>query len=124
VRLAFHLGPDVQAELNGTSAVLSWPDAATPGTARLELPSGLAWSLHRGETEPILGWYSGSFGHRVPAITLLGRGRSVAKQPFTTRLLFTEAGPTVNRSFTRAAVSWAVPGSLLRGKPESHAETG
>ena len=124
VRLAFHLGPDVQTELDETSAILSWPGAAIPGAGRLELPRGLAWSVHQGDTDPILGWYSGSFGHRVPAITLLGRGCSVAKQPFTTRLVFTDAGPTVNRSFTRAAVSWAVPGSLLRGEPESHAETG
>ena len=31
VRLAFHLGPDVQAELDGGRAVLRWPTAATPG---------------------------------------------------------------------------------------------
>ncbi len=39
VRLAFHLGPDVQAELDGAGAVLRWPGAATPGAARLELPA-------------------------------------------------------------------------------------
>ena len=29
--VAFHLGPDVQAELDGNHAVLRWPAAATPG---------------------------------------------------------------------------------------------
>ena len=124
VRLAFHLGPDVQAELDGTIAVLRWPAAATPGAARLELPGGLTWSLHRGETDPILGWYSGGLGRRVPATTLVGRGRSAPHELLSTRLGFIEAHPTVNRTFTGAAVSWAVPGSLSWGEPESHAETG
>ena len=55
-------------------AALSWPQAGTPGAARLELPGVLRWSLHRGETDPILGWYSPGLGRRVPAFTLLGRG--------------------------------------------------
>ncbi|HEX6528080.1 MAG TPA: alginate lyase family protein, partial [Streptosporangiaceae bacterium] len=72
VRLAFHLGPEVEAELEGSRAVLSWFAASVPGSARLELPPGLRWSLHRGETDPVLGWYSPGFGRRVPAWTLLG----------------------------------------------------
>ena len=52
--LAFHLGPDIEAELDGATAALRWPPAAA-GRARLELPAGLEWSLHRGSTEPILG---------------------------------------------------------------------
>jgi Heparinase II/III-like protein/Heparinase II/III N-terminus len=121
MRLAFHLGPDVQAELEGDSAVLRWPAAATPGVARLELPRGLVWSVHRGETDPILGWYSGSFGRRVPATTLLGRGRSVPDEPLNTRLEFIEADPTVNRSFTSSAVSWSVSGSMA-GTAGNHSE--
>jgi hypothetical protein len=124
IRLAFHLGPDVQAELNETSAVLSWPGATTPGAGRLELPRALAWSVHQGETDPILGWYSGSFGRRVPAVTLLGRGRSVTKQPFTTRLVFTETGPTVNRFFNSSAVSLSVSDALVSEAPGSSAEAG
>jgi Heparinase II/III-like protein/Heparinase II/III N-terminus len=124
VRLAFHLGPDVEAELDGTSAVLCWPAAETPGAARLELPLGFAWSLHRGETDPILGWYSGGFGRRAPATTLLGRSRSTANKPLSTRLVFMDADTTVNRSFASSAVSWSVSGALRRVDPESHAETG
>jgi len=88
VRLAFHLGPDVRAELDGASAVLSWPGAATPGAARLNLPAGLRWSLHRGETDPILGWYSSGLGRRVPTFTLIGRGRPADDMVLATRLAF------------------------------------
>jgi Heparinase II/III-like protein/Heparinase II/III N-terminus len=92
VRLAFHLGPHVEAEINDTYAVLGWPGASTPGAARLELPPQLQWSLHRGETDPILGWYSRGLGQRTPAFTLLGRGRCAPGVPFTTRLVFLDAG--------------------------------
>jgi Heparinase II/III-like protein/Heparinase II/III N-terminus len=88
VRLAFHLGPDVRVELDGASAVLSWPGAATPGAARLSLPAGLRWSLHRGETDPILGWYSCGLGRRVPAFTLLGRGCSEGEMVLAAGLAF------------------------------------
>ena len=91
VRVAFHLGPDVAASLAGSVASLAWPDAMTPGAAELTLPAGLEWSLHRGETEPILGWYSAALGHRVPAVTLLGQGRSQPGESLVTRLTFAES---------------------------------
>jgi hypothetical protein len=91
VRVAFHLGPDVAASLTGSVASLAWPDAMTPGAAELTLPAGLEWSLHRGETEPILGWYSAALGHRVPAVTLLGQGRSQPGESLVTRLTFAES---------------------------------
>jgi hypothetical protein len=91
VRVAFHLGPGVAASLAGSVASLAWPDAVTPGTAELMLPAGLEWSLHRGETEPILGWYSAGLGHRVPAVTLLGQGCSQPGESLVTRLTFAES---------------------------------
>ena len=91
IRVAFHLGPEVEAELNDTGAALDWTGAATPGTAQLELPPQLQWSLHRGETDPILGWYSPGLGRKIPAYTLVGRGRSTPGAPFTTRLVFLDA---------------------------------
>jgi hypothetical protein len=105
IRLAFHLGPDIQAELEESCAVLAWPAAATPGTARLELPSGLRWSLHRGETEPILGWYAPGLGRRVPAVTLLGSGRWAPGMPLTTRLEFADGRKPGKGSVSRQAVS-------------------
>jgi hypothetical protein len=99
VRVAFHLGPDVAVSLTsagrdddaGAVASLTWPDAVTPGSAELTLPAGLEWSLHRGETDPILGWYSAGLGHRVPAVTLLARGRSLPDGRLVTRLKFAES---------------------------------
>jgi hypothetical protein len=88
VRVAFHLGPSVEASLAEGVASLAWPDAVTPGAAELTLPAGLEWSLHRGETEPILGWYSAGLGHRVPAVTLLGQGHSLPGGRLVTCLKF------------------------------------
>jgi hypothetical protein len=88
VRLAYHLGPLVQAELGESHAALAWPDAPVPGSARMELPAGLAWSVHRGETDPVLGWYSEGLGHRVPSVTLVGTGSCRRAVPLTTRLIF------------------------------------
>ena len=93
LRLAFHLGPDVQAELTESDAYLCWRSASTPGTARLELPHQLQWSLHRGETDPILGWYSCGLGRLTPAFTLIGRGRSAPHAAFATRIHFLDRLP-------------------------------
>ncbi|TVT19613.1 heparinase II/III family protein [Amycolatopsis acidiphila] len=71
-RLAFHLGPAVSVELDGSTARLSWDG----GTGVLQLPDQLNWSLHRGETEPPLGWYSPGFGRKEPATTLIGTGHA------------------------------------------------
>lgn len=109
VRLAFHLGPEVQAELAGSDAELRWATASGQGTARLELPSRLSWSLHRGESDPILGWYSPGLGHRVPAFTLLGCGRCVPGAPLATRLEFLEVGETPKNSAFQWAVPWSAP---------------
>ena len=96
IRLAFHLGPDIQAELNGSCALLSWPGTSAPaGAARLELPAQLDWSLLKGETEPIRGWYAYGLGRRTPAFTLVGQGRSAP--------LFRSAPGS--RSMTRDTVS-------------------
>ncbi|WP_439386056.1 alginate lyase family protein [Amycolatopsis lexingtonensis] len=43
-------------------------------TAVLELPPELSWSVHRGEVEPPLGWYSAGFGRKEPSTTLVGSG--------------------------------------------------
>jgi hypothetical protein len=83
-RLAFHLGPAVDVELDGTTAYLTWPGHA----ATLELPADLTWSAHRGETQPPLGWYSPGFGRREPAWALVGSGRIRGGDTLTTLLRF------------------------------------
>jgi hypothetical protein len=105
VRLVFHLGPEVQAELDGPYVILTWPAVSAPGVARLELPSALWWSLHRGETDPILGWYSPGVGRPVPAVTLLGSGHCVPGAPLATRLEFLEGASSPEAAVFRQVVS-------------------
>ena len=122
VRLAFHLGPDVEVRLDESCALLSWQAEQAAGAARLELPCGLRWSLHRGETEPILGWYSPGLGRRVPAFSLLGIGRCEPGEPLTTRLAFLEATQSRQVDVSWRAISLSVS-SVQSGKsPEAQAE--
>ncbi len=119
VRVAFHLGPAVTAKLSGHTAELAWPDATVPdGTvpdatvpdatvpdaavpdaaelrrARFTLPRELRWSVHRGETEPVIaGWYSAGLGQREPAITLIGTGRVDMSASLRSCLEFAQAVP-------------------------------
>jgi hypothetical protein len=109
VRMAYHLGPDVTADLDGTLAILRWSEDRAAGAAWLDLPKSLTWTLHRGETEPILGWYSRAFGHRVPAFTLVGRGRSVPSEPLSTRLEFLDVSSAAEWSTAHAALSQGKP---------------
>lgn len=90
VRLAFHLGPQVRAKLDGPRAQLIWEPgkADRPGTAAMNLPAALEWQLHRGETEPILGWYSSRLGSRIPAFTLVGTGQCHSDSPLVTTVDF------------------------------------
>src|SRR6185437_3976662 len=71
-----HLGPTVDVDLVGNGATLRWkrPDG-TEGTAVATLPEALAWRVVRGATDPIEGWYSPGFGHKLPATTLVGSGK-------------------------------------------------
>jgi hypothetical protein len=81
VRMAFHLGPAVSAEIDESIARLRWPMGARIGygSATVALPGSLHWSMHRGEYHPILGWYSARFGVKEPTTTLLGDGHCNGK---------------------------------------------
>jgi len=120
VRMAFHLGPEITAELQGSSAALRWPRACTHGEARLELPVQLQWSVHRGETDPIIGWYSTGLGRRVPSVTLIGSGHSAPGEPFSTRLEFLDVGAATDPLATPSAVSL----SAFEARAKQHAEAG
>jgi hypothetical protein len=124
LRLPFHFGPEIQAELGEGQAFLRWPGAFAPAAARLELPGRLRWSLHRGEADPILGWYSSGLGQRSPSVTLLGQGRPAPGEPLVTRLQFLDAGNSVKSTFTKLAVSSDTPDSLVRGVPGIESEAG
>ena len=88
VALAFHLGPDVTAVLDGSHARLSWQRPTGVCRAELDLPANLTWVAHRGEDTPPLGWYSPGFGQRVPTTTLIGSGVVMGRSLLVTRLSF------------------------------------
>ncbi|MFI9723362.1 alginate lyase family protein [Streptomyces sp. NPDC052396] len=88
VRLAFHLGPAIAADLVGNRAVLTWTRDGEDRSAVLDLPGQLCWRAHRGETGPPLGWYSAGFGRKEPATTLVGTGFADGAAGFTTVLGF------------------------------------
>jgi hypothetical protein len=75
MRMAFHFGADVKCALDSGRAILSWAD----GGAELQLPPYLSWSLHRGEENPPLGWFSPSFDVKLPTFCLLGSGTMVGR---------------------------------------------
>jgi hypothetical protein len=106
LRLAFHCGPEVEAELDEALAVLRWPRGPAAGLGRLELPPQLRWSLHRGETDPILGWYAPGLGRRVPAFTLVGCGRPSPGELLRTRLTFTGEPVAPISDASAHAISW------------------
>lgn len=75
LRMFWHLGPDVTAELVDGVAALTWSGRdGERQQAHLALPMALEWTAHRGETDPPLGWYSPRFGSRVATTTLVGVG--------------------------------------------------
>ncbi len=123
VRLAFHLGPDVEARLEESVAVLDWPAQAGRQTARLSLPAELRWKRHRGETDPVLGWYSAGLGHRVPSWTLIGTGRSSPGTPLRTFLEFIKCDEMTTRTASHLDVSLSEASAVAERAPESQAES-
>jgi hypothetical protein len=123
IRLAFHLGPDVEAELDGSVASLRWAPGPVPGRAIMTLPNELSWKLHRGETGPMLGWYSSGLGHRVPAWTLVGTGRQMTGNRLITLLAFDENEVLSRGAAEHKTVSLSQPNEVLGDSaPSSQAE--
>ena len=91
LRLAFHFGPAVEATLEGHRVQLSWDGPAGPQTATLVLPKSLEWRLAKGETKPILGWYSPSFGVKTPAWSAIGEGTGASGTQLLSELRFGSA---------------------------------
>jgi hypothetical protein len=85
-RLSWHLGPDVAVDLDHGRATLSWQVGSDRKQGTLALAQGLAWTCHRAQTNPILGWYSPRFGVRVPATSLVGQGMASSFSRLVTEL--------------------------------------
>ncbi len=90
VRVAFHLGPDVSAEMGSNATVERRWSAGQVGsaTATLHLPQGPTWSLWRGSTDPVLGWYSCRFGKKQPSVSLVGECTCSGRLDLQTLLQF------------------------------------
>jgi hypothetical protein len=73
-RLAFLLGPAVDARMAGYEVGLTWTEGGSEKCATLSLPESLTWTLERGATDPHLGWYSPRFGEKQPTWALVGEG--------------------------------------------------
>jgi Heparinase II/III-like protein/Heparinase II/III N-terminus len=85
--MTFQLGPTVDVQLVNSLATLRWLTfEGEQREARLYLPASLQWSIRIGELDPIAGWYSQSFGVKVPAPVLLGTGYT-DEAGYHTRLL-------------------------------------
>ena len=89
-RLALHLGPDIDARMVGQNVELNWSNGNSGRSASLSMPKGLSCSLRRGETDPVLGWYSSHFGEKRPVWTVVGEGNcsGIGSDTFTTVLQF------------------------------------
>ena len=89
-RLAFHLGPDVEARMTERAVELTWPSGTSTRTATLFLPDGVSWSLSRGASDPVLGWYSPRFGKKQPTWAVIGEGSCgrTGSDTYTTVLQF------------------------------------
>lgn len=71
IRQAFHFHPCCRVQSVGPGIFEITLDIETP-ILFLKLDSRLKTSLHWGEEDPIRGWYSDSFGKKVPTFSLLG----------------------------------------------------
>jgi hypothetical protein len=78
--MAWQFGPDVEVVLRDAEV------EATTASMRIavSLPPALRWRRLHGSTEPIGGWYSDTFGRKVPSVSLVGVGP--ARSSFETRI--------------------------------------
>ncbi len=86
MRVWWHLGPDIQVQLDGPSATLIWEVGTQRKQGQLVLDEGLVWTVHRAELDPPAGWYSPRFGSRIPTIALVGQGMAAASTRIVTEL--------------------------------------
>jgi hypothetical protein len=117
-RLAFHLGPDVSCTLDGHRASLSWAAQDGRHTARLVLPASLSWRRLEGDPEAPAGWYSPTFGVRVPAAVLVGAGRARGGRHLVTTLQLDPPRRSSREAGQRSGLAWTRASTLDdRGQP-------
>jgi hypothetical protein len=78
LRLAYHLGPEIEAEMDAGTLYLQWRCDGRLRRGQLVLPQNLNWRQFKGSNDPVLGWHSRKFGQRQPSITWVGEGSIAA----------------------------------------------
>ncbi|HEY0895465.1 MAG TPA: alginate lyase family protein [Sphingobacteriaceae bacterium] len=81
IEMPFHFHPAVPYTFHGDSIELESPSKRI---VRISLDPQLNWRMLKGETSPILGWYSGSFYKKEPAPVCLGTAGSSPTLHFST----------------------------------------
>ncbi|NEU09994.1 hypothetical protein GZH53_16840 [Flavihumibacter sp. R14] len=69
IKMPFHIHPKIEYQLFRDTLLLS---SNAKNTVQLKLDGQLTWNIHKGETSPILGWYSESFYSKTPSPVCLG----------------------------------------------------
>jgi hypothetical protein len=120
LRLAFHLGcaVSVRPEARSTHCfALEWQTAdGACASATLSLPDALEWRAVRGALDPVLGWYSPSFGVKQPTTTLVGTGTTIASaRRLHSELIFHDGGARQRASGASSATP-AAPDSRRGGR--------
>jgi hypothetical protein len=70
----FHFAPECTASLSGNDCLMTWEG----GSLRMELDARIQWALHRAEHDS--GWFSPTFGIKLPTQTLCGSWKGVLPQ--------------------------------------------
>ena len=114
LRLAFHFGPDIHPRIVDDTVRLTWSSHGSTRSAALFLPHGPSWSLVRGRTDPVLGWYSPRFGQKQPSWTVIGEGAcsGAGSDTFSTVLQF-DTSATTHPMTAEASRYLRRPGLLL-----------
>ncbi len=86
LRLFWHLGPDIKVDFAESEVILYWRVGLDRRQGVLLLPDELAWTVHRAEIDPPMGWYSPRFGARIPATSLVGSGTAMSSTRLVTEL--------------------------------------
>ena len=78
----FHFTPDMMTTLKDSCLHATKP--GSHNTLKMNLDPGYEWTVVKGQTDPILGWYSQSIGKKVPAPVLIGTRQGVLPECLTT----------------------------------------
>ncbi len=70
VAIYYHFAPETEVSLEGYSCQVTKPGSRQK--LKFSLAAECTWSIVRGATAPIQGWYSSSIGVKVPAAVLVG----------------------------------------------------